>query len=246
MCNAWNHPSWCRCGFGGVGHLGRSAPPTYRSFYPGRSNRWLRPFCVPTNCVCGKFVYFIKHNRGVVCLESLGKPWLIHHCPKANDSDEQPLKALIDAGFQSEEPILGIVVDVFLHHIRTTAYLEVGCANGDFASVECNYDQRHGDALEDAMGDLVLLFRSSQRIVHPLLGNCPTSRFKVAPQMPGYKLCKICSNYIDARFFDTHHQKCEAQARISGAPTLVESKEECASATSSDVGMPATSPVAEA
>jgi hypothetical protein len=127
--------------------------------------------------------------------------------------------------------------------------LEIECTNGDFASVECSYDPNHGDALENATGDLVLLFSSSQRIVHPLLGNCPTSRFKIAPQMPGYKLCKICSYYIDARQFGTHHQQCEAQAQMSGAPTvpttLIETDEGCASVSSLDAGMPAATAFVE-
>lgn len=93
MCNAWNHPAGCDCGWGGNGwpHWGtwqagtihRSLPQvthvsrTLRSYSYGRSD-----VCYPTKCPeCGEEVYFVRHNDGSVWLDELGWPWPKHrHC----------------------------------------------------------------------------------------------------------------------------------------------------------------------
>lgn len=92
MCNAWNHPPACACGWGGEGHLGRS---------PGRSERSAsavtrvnpqalalsgRPFGTSDGpnafCpVCGAAVYFYQSPAGGrVFFDDLGHPWPKHAC----------------------------------------------------------------------------------------------------------------------------------------------------------------------
>ena len=97
MCNAWNHPPGCTCGWGGEGSggfqyilrparttqsvLNKWRPYDYNdcsfvSYYSNQSD-----FCRSTSCRdCGATVYLIHHNGGYVLVEELGWPWPIHPC----------------------------------------------------------------------------------------------------------------------------------------------------------------------
>ncbi len=90
MCNAWNHPAGCTCGFGGVGHTGRresgsSTPRTFNSAY-----WWVPPIThtyesyVNPNAwcpVCGASVFFYQSpDGGRVFFNELGPPWPKHPC----------------------------------------------------------------------------------------------------------------------------------------------------------------------
>lgn len=83
MCNAWNHPPECRCGWGGEGHAGkRQVGSDY--------NQWVPPldlsresFTCPNACcpVCGALVFFYKSpDGGRVFFDELGPPWPKHPC----------------------------------------------------------------------------------------------------------------------------------------------------------------------
>lgn len=83
MCNAWNHPPECRCGWGGDGHAGKRL---FGSDY----NQWVPPldlsresFTRPNaSCpVCGALVFFYKSpDGGRVFFDELGPPWPKHPC----------------------------------------------------------------------------------------------------------------------------------------------------------------------
>lgn len=84
MCNAWNHPPECSCGWGGVGHLGKrtstSDPNVWGRFlqFTGISS-----FTIPNaKCpVCGDAVFFYQSsNGGRVFFDELGPPWPKHGC----------------------------------------------------------------------------------------------------------------------------------------------------------------------
>jgi hypothetical protein len=90
MCNAWNHPPSCRCGWGGDGHLGgggdgwhgtegTSSWPSYR--LPEHDYwRFVRE-AGPSKCPwCGDLVFFLRHNGGCVYVDELGFPWPVHPC----------------------------------------------------------------------------------------------------------------------------------------------------------------------
>lgn len=90
MCNAWNHPSWCTCGWGGDGHLGRrsgetpGAPPLYslRSL-PRPTFTTVASFTNPNaRCpVCGESVFYYQSPYGGrVFFDDLGPPWPKHPC----------------------------------------------------------------------------------------------------------------------------------------------------------------------
>lgn len=86
MCNAWNHPPACRCGWGGYGHLGHPVSPRERAFhlFPGVPTlKGLTSFTVPNaSCpVCGAWVFFYQSAQGGrVFFDELGPPWPKHPC----------------------------------------------------------------------------------------------------------------------------------------------------------------------
>lgn len=77
MCNAWNHPSNCRCGWGGEYHA--SAYDAERQ----RSGISTLTYTVPgALCpACGAEVFFyVSPNGGRVFFDELGPPWPKHPC----------------------------------------------------------------------------------------------------------------------------------------------------------------------
>lgn len=87
MCNAWNHPLNCTCGWGGEGHSGRS---TFSYFVPAAQSWWPRALTntydsyVNPNAscpVCGAAVFFYQSpSGGRVFFDELGPPWPKHPC----------------------------------------------------------------------------------------------------------------------------------------------------------------------
>ena len=83
MCNAWNHPPSCSCGWGGEGHAGKRSPLS-------RYDAWVPPlqpayesFTRPnSSCpVCGDPVFFYQSpTGGRVFFDELGPPWPKHPC----------------------------------------------------------------------------------------------------------------------------------------------------------------------
>lgn len=94
MCNAWNHPQNCTCGWGGEGHSGSS---TFSDFVPVPQRWWPRSlrntydsYDNPNaSCpVCGASVFFYQSpNGGRVFFDELGPPWPKHPC---TDNSSQP------------------------------------------------------------------------------------------------------------------------------------------------------------
>ncbi|MCG8105195.1 MAG: hypothetical protein JAY65_00740 [Candidatus Thiodiazotropha endolucinida] len=90
MCNAWNHPLGCTCGWGGVGHLGRKGPGSNSQHASGSEYWWVPPIThtyesyVNPNAhcpICGSFVFFYQSpNGGRVFFDELGPPWPKHPC----------------------------------------------------------------------------------------------------------------------------------------------------------------------
>lgn len=88
MCNAWNHPPDCTCGWGGEGHLGGSSGssrfPVSRPWAVLQSQFHVAAsFTNPnTSCpVCGAHVYFYQSPAGGrVFFDDLGPPWPKHPC----------------------------------------------------------------------------------------------------------------------------------------------------------------------
>ena len=129
MCNAWNHPPGCMCGWGGVGHLGRryggysyySKPTWYREFEdPGTTK-----LTHPTECWdCGESVFFHRdENGGCVLFDRLGPPWPVHSCWKENRPFHLDLKVnemtlLYDTGTSYRER----AVSTFKDELKQNGY----------------------------------------------------------------------------------------------------------------------------
>ncbi len=107
MCNGWNHPPGCRCGWGGDGHLGRRTTGNSYYWYPYET---LREHGIPTGqkhvytdshvnpnarCpVCGAQVFFYQSPYGGrVFFDALGWPWPKHPCTD-NSQHYRPLTSV--------------------------------------------------------------------------------------------------------------------------------------------------------
>ena len=98
MCNAWNHPSNCRCGWGGDGHLGQGGFRGHSSLtaapYGHSGFRSLHSFTNPNaRCpVCAQPVYFYQSpHGGRVFFDELGGDWPKHPCTdKSSASKGRP------------------------------------------------------------------------------------------------------------------------------------------------------------
>ncbi|MEF2279912.1 hypothetical protein V3W47_16585 [Deinococcus sp. YIM 134068] len=99
MCNAYNHPPGCTCGWGGEGHLGAGSGGYGALWHHGLLGdqnhhpsllsqvavRHRTSFRVPTQCwYCGQDIYIYVNEYGsVVLFDDLGWPWPKHDCPHA-------------------------------------------------------------------------------------------------------------------------------------------------------------------
>ena len=88
-CNAWNHPSWCNCGWGGATRWGSSAAPVRSIRIPdgldwsrGREATYESYVNPNARCpVCGANVYFYQSPYGGrVFFDALEPPWPKHPC----------------------------------------------------------------------------------------------------------------------------------------------------------------------
>jgi hypothetical protein len=108
MCNAWNHPPGCTCGWGGDGHLGRrqigAGPRSYAMPWgipPIRAS--YESYTIPNaRCpVCGASVFFYQSpDGGRVFFDELGPPWPKHPCTD-HRSRPGPLSAVAVATLTS-------------------------------------------------------------------------------------------------------------------------------------------------
>lgn len=87
MCNAWNHPKNCSCGWGGDGHTGRSIntssePSGPCGWFISLTNTYHSYVNPNASCpVCGAAVFFYQSARGGrVFFDELGPPWPKHPC----------------------------------------------------------------------------------------------------------------------------------------------------------------------
>jgi hypothetical protein len=87
VCNAWNHPRNCRCGWGGDGHLGthgyQQRQPAPAPSAKQQGFRSLHSYTTPNaRCpVCSKWAYFYQSPYGGrVFFDELGGDWPKHPC----------------------------------------------------------------------------------------------------------------------------------------------------------------------
>lgn len=96
MCNAYNHPSYCTCGWGGwtsfvrpSDKAGNASVNFWRSMWSsGRLARYETYTCPNCTCwICGAKVFFYQSPfGGRVFFDELGPPWPRHACFAKTDS----------------------------------------------------------------------------------------------------------------------------------------------------------------
>jgi hypothetical protein len=147
MCNAWNHPADCDCGFGGDtdgGGWGWYSPPTVYSWEYRDDD-----FCLPTSCpICGASVYFVRHNGGSVWFDDLGPPWPKHVC----FDDEVPAQSLRIQLAAVPKSIFGVVIET---KSGAVPRIVVRCSDGCVIDCECDATWD----LEANLGKLIILER---------------------------------------------------------------------------------------
>ncbi|HEY9852831.1 MAG TPA: hypothetical protein V6D28_25385 [Leptolyngbyaceae cyanobacterium] len=102
MCNAWNHPPGCNCGWRGRG--GGNGRGIYTSLFSSPSkaasdeNDYERSETYPTQCWwCGAFVFYHTNGYGdSVLFDSLGYPWEIHSCWETHWQTEKDRRRVIN------------------------------------------------------------------------------------------------------------------------------------------------------
>jgi len=113
MCNAWNHPPNCTCGWGGKGHLGKRESGNYAYSSSFREYSWPDSqgnLNHPTLCpMCGEQVYFVRHNGGKVWFDELGPPWPKHPCFE-DDLTGALLRANLKLDKNEKDNTFGIIV----------------------------------------------------------------------------------------------------------------------------------------
>ena len=235
MCNAWNHPSWCKCGFGGEGHRGGGTPDGPPNLFNYRtSRRWSGDdFCHPTKCPeCGAKVYFIRHNGGSVWVDELGWPWPTHPCFEKESQTDTALQLLLQFAPSTEQPVPGIILQAALDGTKTIVYLEVRCETLERVSIEFKFDDlakasfgdTGADPVEALAGSMVLVFRSNHQIFHSSLGGLQAIRMRFGPPaappqtLLSWRLCPVCDYWVDVRQFDSHTAQCRKE---SPAPSHV-------------------------
>lgn len=113
MCNAWNHPPGCNCGWGGVWYgssnsrgswlFDKHARPRQLGRMKGTESELSGGFTVPNSkCpVCGASVYYYESPYGGrVFFDQLGPPWPKHPCTSSDDIGAKPVAS---SGWQNQK-----------------------------------------------------------------------------------------------------------------------------------------------
>lgn len=154
MCNAWNHPQHCTCGWGG----GYSGGSTYSNSAPVPSNGRLGSlentydsYVNPNaSCpVCGASVFFYQcFNGGRVFFDELGPPWPKHPCtdnasrpgrisPASSNTNQQTTYAWQQDGWQP------FIIESVIRYSSNKDYFRVtGALRGQRLSLDL-VDEHH-------------------------------------------------------------------------------------------------------
>lgn len=227
MCNAYNHPPGCTCGWGGEGHLGRSygggtVTPTHpRSSWAGITREWReREFTRPTKCPeCGKEVYFVRHNGGSVWIDPpLGPPWDRHACfdkPLETPSRFSRL-TLKSAGLTN--PKLGVIrrIDGVGALSEPTIHIQLT----DSTTVSLVLRWTPSDLA--MVGSLVILSEEDSLLIHPAYAEIPFHTFSRVTKTDslGWYACPRCKAWVQHRTGHEDYCRTHYTARLTERPQL--------------------------
>ena len=193
MCNAYNHPPGCTCGWGGDGHSGQSFGGV--GYITGCSSTdypvaWAeRDFTTPTQCPsCAADVFFIRHNGGSVWVDELGWPWPKHPCMDT-DISARAFSTFAAQASSLVNPKLGIVAmaQAGTTTIEKIYHIELG--DGSTIKASLQYDPPYSSML----GAMVIVSEENGVLLHPThsqilfsydLGPITSTGFPVAGTTP--------------------------------------------------------------
>ena len=174
MCDAHNHSSWCTCGFGGEGHLGRSHGRS-SSLSAASRTVWQHrdeDFCRPTACpYCGANVFFVRHNGGSVWFDDLGSPWSKHLCFEDDRYGTQLRLTLAGQHQESRATLFGVVIETVTTRPGAGGRIIVRCSDGSLIDEEFNTSR----SLASLAGILTVVLRDEQGRISLKLVEPPTS-----------------------------------------------------------------------
>jgi hypothetical protein len=207
MCNAYNHPAGCTCGWGGEGHLGGGfnswSVPGSDTLSTTSSHDWEeRDFTHPTSCPeCGAEVYFIRHNGGSVWVDELGWPWPRHGC---FDKPNEPTRSFGTWSAKASglgKPNLGIITQVRISFGSNDPILVVQMNKAKRFSLVPRMAFAN---LIKLMGALVIVSFEDNVLLHPDLGEIPFhSLVEVGGEndekhRTGWYECERCKAWVKA------------------------------------------------
>lgn len=227
MCNAYNHPPGCTCGWGGEGHAGTSYGGwsyTRPSHWAGVTREWREPdFTRPTKCpICKKDVFFIRHNGGCVWVDELGWPWPKHPCfDKPGEPTHrftlQHIKAL-----RLHQPQLAVIRRISGDGVYDEPKVEVQFT--DSTSVTLVLRSTPSDF--SIVGSLVVISEADRLLVHPTYGEIAFHSLSHIPCPSGtHYPCPRCKAYVQhgtghEDYCRTHYRPPAAAKSQPTKPTI--------------------------
>jgi len=207
MCNAYNHPPGCTCGWGGDGHSGSSygwqgSAPTIAN---GGTRVWSETnFTRPTHCPeCGADVYFIRHNGGSVWVDELGWPWPKHAC---FDKPTEPTYNFSKWTAKSSgltNPKLGIIVQISNQWQTVEPRIEIRLPDGSRVTMILRWTPSDSTML----GALVIYSREDSLLLHQIHAEIPFHSFTEKPRMAfGWYQCPRCKATVKEK--TGHEEHC--------------------------------------
>jgi hypothetical protein len=142
MCNAWNHPAGCTCGWGGDGHSGSSSGG-FGSYTIGCFSWQHRGenFCRPTTCPrCGSEGYFVRHNGGSVWFDKLGWPWPKHCCFDDDRFGIQLRRLFKELQRNGSGHVFGVIIETETTRPGEGGRIQIRCSDG--SEIDQEFDTR--------------------------------------------------------------------------------------------------------
>lgn len=209
MCNAYNHPPGCTCGWGGEGHVGGGgAYSTISSFRDYRVREWVHEdFTRPTKCPeCGAEVYFIRHNGGSVWVDELGWPWPKHACFD-NTQTETVFSCWSAKASELTNAELGVVSRIRPSRSGMELIIEITLRNSHKIGVLLAWLPPE----DSLLGALVCLSRQDKLLLHPRHGDIAIRNIIEIPKTLAnrdWTQCHRCKAWVMTENLEGHEEHC--------------------------------------
>lgn len=227
MCNAYNHPYGCTCGFGGEGHKGNRGnfeDEDSFTFQNGESGPYLPiaerhsklkkafSFTIPNaKCpVCGDSVFFYQNEYGSrVFFDELGPPWPKHPCtdnsnkfPELSDEFNEILNNLLDKKIIFPERLNDKTLDFEEFKVLLKSHIGIGPSNdNDIVVNKNNYIPLHVIKIKKIETQRIILGVSDSEIKQ---FSFPNKERRINPNNNIFFYEKKSDRYSDVFIFDKY------------------------------------------